>query len=100
VLNDVVSLITMLLRADICQHINLAGLAGTHPLRGPNIDDFGVRFPALSDAYDLGLRRQAHQTWKRIERSAQKRRMHEGVYAFVGGPRYSPVDNTHVVGQR
>lgn len=87
VLNDVVPLDIALVRADAYQHINLAGLAGTHPLRGPNIDDFGVRFPPLSDAYDLGLRRQAHQVWKRSERTAQKRRLHEGVYAFVGGPR-------------
>ena len=71
----------------ICQHINLAGLAGTHPLRGPNIDDFGVRFPPLSDAYDLGLRRQAHQAWKQFQRGSQTRRLHEGVYAFVSGPR-------------
>src|SRR5271169_7021222 len=38
-------------------HINLPGLAGNHPLRGPNADEFGPRFPALSDAYSLSLRR-------------------------------------------
>lgn len=67
-------------------HINLAGLAGTHPLRGPNIDDFGVRFPPLSDAYELGLRRQAHKIWQELDQKG-KRKLHEGVYAFVGGPR-------------
>jgi len=87
VLNDVKSLEVALVGADTCQHINLAGLAGTHPLRGPNIDDFGVRFPPLSDAYDLDLRRRTHQVWKQTKRSTQKRRLHEGVYAFVGGPR-------------
>lgn len=64
----------------------IAGLAGTHPLRGPNVDDFGVRFPPLSDAYDLGLRRQAHKSWKELSQKG-RRRLHEGIYAFVGGPR-------------
>ena len=73
-----------------CKHINLAGLAGIHPLRGPNADDFGIRFPALSDAYDLDLRRRAHQLWKKFDRNAgSTRRLREGTYAFVGGPRYS-----------
>lgn len=25
-------------------HLNMAGLVGIHPLRGPNIDEFGTRF--------------------------------------------------------
>ncbi|CAG7927084.1 unnamed protein product [Penicillium olsonii] len=68
-------------------HLFLAGLAGTHPLRGPNEDDFGVRFPPLSDAYDLELRRHVHQTWKKMS-SSENRKLHEGVYAYVGGPTY------------
>ncbi|KAJ5701562.1 purine nucleoside phosphorylase [Penicillium malachiteum] len=70
------------------QHIFLAGLAGVHPLRGPNIEEFGTRFPPLSDAYDLDLRRHVHQTWKEIIPSQNTRKLHEGVYAFVGGPTY------------
>ena len=69
------------------QHINLAGLSGISPLRGPNAEDFGVRFPALSDAYDLSLRRSAHRAWKQVKLTHEKRQLHEGVYAFVGGPR-------------
>ncbi|EON66641.1 purine-nucleoside phosphorylase [Coniosporium apollinis CBS 100218] len=69
-------------------HLNLAGLVGNHPLLGPNIDDFGVRFPPLSDAYDLDLRRRAHLAWKKLGLDKQKRRLHEGVYAFVSGPSY------------
>ncbi|KAK0513047.1 hypothetical protein JMJ35_005064 [Cladonia borealis] len=70
-------------------HINLAGLAGLHPLRGPNAESYGTRFPALSDAYDLDLRRRAHQLWKSIDRGpVSTRRLHEGIYAFVGGPSY------------
>lgn len=67
--------------------MNLAGLAGIHPLRGPNADEFGVRFPSLSDAYDLELRRKAHQAWKCMDRKEGSRGLREGVYAFVGGPR-------------
>lgn len=69
-------------------HLNLAGLVGFHPLRGPNVEDFGVRFPPLSDAYDIELRQRAHRIWNGIRPSDSKRRLHEGVYAFVGGPSY------------
>ncbi|KMU80773.1 purine nucleoside phosphorylase [Coccidioides immitis RMSCC 3703] len=72
----------------INDHIFLAGLAGLHPLRGPNEDEFGVRFPALSDAYDLELRRTAHRAWTKVIRVESKRRIHEGVYAFCAGPRF------------
>lgn len=68
------------------QHLFLAGLAGTHPLRGANEDEFGVRFPPLSDAYDLELRRHVHQSWKKVISPESKRKLHEGVYAFCGGP--------------
>lgn len=74
-------------RLTVCQHIFLAGLAGQHPLRGPNVDEFGTRFPALSDAYDLSLRRCVHTAWREITKS-KDRRLHEGVYAYVSGPRY------------
>lgn len=58
-----------------------------HPLRGPNAEEFGVRFPALSDAYDIELRRDVHRAWTAIMPRESTRRLHEGVYAFVGGPR-------------
>ncbi|KAE8451831.1 hypothetical protein EG329_002671 [Mollisiaceae sp. DMI_Dod_QoI] len=67
-------------------HINLPGLAGIHPLRGPNLDFFGPRFLALSDAYDLKLRRVAYKAWAEGVGGASK--MDEGVYAFVSGPTY------------
>ena len=77
-------------------HLNLAGLVGVHPLRGPNADDFGTRFPALSDAYDIHLRQVARRAWEELRRDDDSggggggggRSMHEGVYAFVGGPSY------------
>ncbi|EMC97510.1 hypothetical protein BAUCODRAFT_68051 [Baudoinia panamericana UAMH 10762] len=70
-------------------HLNLSGLVGFHPLRGPNDDEFGTRFPALSDAYDISLRQLAHRSWQNLrEQSPSQRKMHEGVYAFVAGPTY------------
>jgi purine-nucleoside phosphorylase len=64
----------------------MAGLVGVHPLRGPNIEEFGTRFPPLSDAYDLDLRRRTHKAWATLGLDKQQRRLHEGVYAFVAGP--------------
>lgn len=61
---------------------------GFHPLRGPNADDFGVRFPPLSEAYDLELRQRAHRLWNEIPRTSSSRQLREGVYAFVSGPSY------------
>lgn len=70
-------------------HLNMAGLVGFHPLRGINEEEFGTRFPPLSDAYDLSLRMLAHRSWKDLrQQSPSQRKMHEGVYAFVAGPSY------------
>lgn len=60
-------------------HLNLAGLVGFSPLRGPNDDDFGVRFPPLSDAYDISLRQATHRAWRQLRQEApSERRLHEG----------------------
>lgn len=74
--------------AIINDHLNIAGLVGFHPLRGPNADDFGVRFPPLSEAYDLELRQRAYRAWNEIPRTSASRQLREGVYAFVSGPTY------------
>lgn len=64
-------------------HINFVGMAGNHPLYGPNDDTFGPRFPGMSQAYDRSLRQLAKM-------SAEKTGipMHEGVYACVSGPSF------------
>lgn len=73
----------------IQDHLFLAGIAGSHPLRGPNLDEFGPRFPPLSDSYSLSLRRAAHEAWKRTASlRVSSRQLREGVYAYVGGPSF------------
>ena len=62
---------------------------GNSPLRGPNEDEFGVRFPPMSDAYDLVLRRLAHKVWEKMSNTVGDKKLHEGIYAFVAGPRYT-----------
>lgn len=72
----------------ITDHLNLIGMAGQSPLRGPNLDEFGPRFPDMSRAYDLELRRLAHQVAR--ENNIPLR---EGVYACLAGPSFeTPAD--------
>jgi purine-nucleoside phosphorylase len=72
----------------IKDHINLLGFAGVNPLRGPNDDRFGPRFPAVSRAYDRNLRAAAINIGKEM---GIEDRLHEGVYSCIGGPNYETV---------
>ncbi len=67
----------------IQDHINLPGLAGHNPLRGPNDDRLGPRFPDMSNAYSPTLRRLAHQVAGELGLA-----LREGVYVMVAGPNY------------
>lgn len=69
----------------ISDHINFPGLAGLHPLKGPNFDELGPRFLPLSDAYDLELRKLLFKKWKDLEIA---RPLREGTYMFVSGPTF------------
>lgn len=69
----------------ISDHINFPGLAGLHPLKGPNFDELGPRFLPLSDAYDLALRKLLFKKWKELN---IKRPLREGTYMFVSGPTF------------
>ena len=64
-------------------HIGFPVLAGLNPLRGPNDERFGERFPALTQAYDPQLRAVASAVAR-----AQGVTLHEGVYAMVSGPSF------------
>ncbi|KAI5966582.1 PNP1 [Candida pseudojiufengensis] len=66
-------------------HINFPGLAGWHPLRGPNLESFGPRFQPLSDAYDHELRKLFVKTANNL---GIKRPIHEGTYFFAAGPTF------------
>ncbi len=72
----------------ITDHLNLIGMAGPNPLRGPNLDEFGPRFPDMSQAYDRELAEIARQ-------AARERHVpiHEGVYVSLAGPSFeTPAD--------
>lgn len=69
----------------IYDHINFPGLAGLHPLKGPNFDEIGPRFLALSDAYSHDLRRLLFKTYDELKLT---RKLHEGTYFFASGPTF------------
>lgn len=67
----------------ITDHIFVPGLAGHHPLRGPNDERVGTRFPAVQGAYDANLAASAHRI-----AAAHGTTLHAGVYAMVAGPSF------------
>jgi purine-nucleoside phosphorylase len=52
-----------------------------NPLTGPNLDEFGVRFPDMLEAYNPEMRQKALGIAKAHQINA-----HEGVYVSVSGP--------------
>lgn len=64
----------------ICDQLNLIG---DNPLIGRNLNEFGTRFPDLSNAYDKELRTKVKDIAKRLNITLQ-----EGVYAAMSGPTY------------
>lgn len=72
----------------ITDHINLIGMAGLNPLRGPNDDSLGPRFPDMSQAYDPALRALALQV-----AAEHQIDLKQGVYICLAGPSFeSPAD--------
>ncbi|MBU0703610.1 MAG: purine-nucleoside phosphorylase [Chloroflexi bacterium] len=72
----------------INDHINLIGMSGLNPLRGPNLDEFGTRFPDMSEPYDARLRELA----RRVAGEAQVV-LREGIYVCLAGPSFeTPAD--------
>lgn len=64
-------------------HINLLGLGGANPLRGPNDEAIGPRFPDMSQAYDRELRLLALE-----EAAACGVDLQRGVYGGLAGPTF------------
>lgn len=72
----------------IRDHINLIGMAGLNPLRGPNLESFGPRFPGMNDAYDVTLREITADI--ALEAGIP---CHQGVYICLAGPSFeTPAD--------
>jgi purine-nucleoside phosphorylase len=72
----------------IKDHLNLLGMAGESPLRGPNYDSIGPRFPDMGRAYDRDLGELAR---KAVE--GQDFQLQEGVYVCLAGPSFeTPAD--------
>jgi purine-nucleoside phosphorylase len=72
----------------ITDHINLVGMSGLNPLRGPNLDELGPRFPDMSQVYDRVLGEHTRQ----VAREKQIH-LHEGVYVSLSGPSFeTPAD--------
>ena len=72
----------------IVDHINMIGMGGLNPLRGPNLGEFGERFPDMSQPYDRELIAMA-----RLAAASQKVKIQEGVYVCLAGPSFkSPAD--------
>jgi purine-nucleoside phosphorylase len=72
----------------INDQLSLVAMCGLNPLRGPNIDEFGGRFPDMSRAYDPELLKFAKAA--AAEKGIQP---YEGVYVCLSGPSFeTPAD--------
>lgn len=72
----------------ITDHLNLLGMAGESPLRGPNFDQIGPRFPDMGFAYDRKLGELTRQVAKESGFA-----LREGVYVCLAGPSFeTPAD--------
>jgi purine-nucleoside phosphorylase len=67
----------------IRDHINLIGMAGLNPLRGPNLAEFGPRFPSMNEAYEPALCQLAQEIALEAAIPA-----HQGVYICLAGPSF------------
>jgi len=68
-------------RGDIMLTTDHINFQGANPLVGPNVEEWGPRFPDMSEPYDIGLRKQAQQI--ALDTGIQ---LHQGVYVSVLGP--------------
>lgn len=75
----------------ISDHLFLPGLAGHHPLVGPN-DPRGERFPTLAGAYDADLRAALCDALGQTGLTVRK-----GVYAMVAGPSFETAAETSLL---
>jgi purine-nucleoside phosphorylase len=74
----------------ITDHLNLTGRS---PLKGPNDDRIGPRFPDMSEVYSLGLRSGLAGVFREVGVEP-----HEGVYAWFPGPSYETPAEVRMAG--
>ena len=67
----------------MADHINILGMGGANPLQGPNLDEFGVRFPDMSQPYDPEMLEYAREACREAGVD-----FHEGVYVVLAGPSF------------
>lgn len=66
-----------------------------NPLRGPNVDEWGPRFPDLSEPYDSGLRKLALQAAAELNYDE----VTEGTYVCIQGPSLETPAETRMLKQ-
>ncbi|MBW8012226.1 MAG: purine-nucleoside phosphorylase [Chloroflexi bacterium] len=72
----------------LTDHLNLIGMTGNNPLRGPNLKEYGPRFPDMSQVYDRELMKIAREV--AVENNIT---LQEGVYVCLAGPSFeTPAD--------
>lgn len=64
-------------------HINFVGMTGQNPLYGPNLEEFGTRFPPANRIYTRRLRDLARQVARELDLPLQ-----QGVYTALSGPNF------------
>ncbi|KAI7687014.1 hypothetical protein SSS_08249 [Sarcoptes scabiei] len=72
----------------IKDHVFFPGFSGNNPLRGPNDQRFGPRFPPMNTCYDRKLIEIAEQT---AEKLGIDQYIRKGVYGMLGGPNFETI---------
>lgn len=67
----------------ITDHLGFLAMAGQNPLIGPNLDEFGPRFPPMSDVYDPKLVRLAEEVG-----AEENILLRKGTYVWLSGPSF------------
>jgi purine-nucleoside phosphorylase len=73
----------------ISDHLNLMGV---NPLRGPNDERFGPRFPDLTEVYSRELQELAVEEARQLDVSLRR-----GIYAGLAGPSYETPAEIHML---
>lgn len=72
----------------ITDHLSLLPMTGPNPLRGPNLDEFGPRFPDMSQVYDKELLAIAQKVSDDLNLNVRR-----GIYVGLSGPSFeTPAD--------